>query len=135
MHAEASARSRLAEARVAHLATTGSDGHPHLVPFCFALEAEMIYSAVDWKPKATQALRRLENIRQNALVSVLADHYEELWDRLWWVRVDGVGEVLPEGDAARHGRSLLASKYEQYAARPPTGPVLRIEARRWSSWP
>lgn len=135
MDAFFAAQARLAAARVGHLATSDSDGRPHLVPFCFALEDDFIYSAVDWKPKSSLALRRLENVRQNPLVSVLADHYEEAWERLWWVRVDGVGEVLAEGDAASRGRSLLAEKYPQYRARPPEGPVLRITARRWSHWP
>ena len=38
-------------------------GRPHLVPFCFALEGETLYSAVDEKPKQSKRLKRLENIR------------------------------------------------------------------------
>ena len=129
------ARSRLGSARVGRLATAGAGGRPHLVPFCFALDGDLIYSAVDWKPKSTQALKRLANVRENPQVSVLADHYEEAWDQLWWVRVDGLAQVLPEGEEADRARALLASKYPQYGARPPEGPVLRIEAVNWSSWP
>ena len=135
MDGAAAARSRLASARVARLATAGAGGRPHLVPLCFALEGDLIYSAVDWKPKSTLALKRLANVRENPQVSVLADHYEEAWDRLWWVRVDGVAAVLPDGEEADRARALLATKYPQYSARPPEGPVLRIEALHWSFWP
>jgi nitroimidazol reductase NimA-like FMN-containing flavoprotein (pyridoxamine 5'-phosphate oxidase superfamily) len=40
-------RRRVVEARVARLATIDARGRPHLVPVCFALEGESLYSAVD----------------------------------------------------------------------------------------
>ncbi|TME16496.1 MAG: TIGR03668 family PPOX class F420-dependent oxidoreductase, partial [Chloroflexi bacterium] len=67
----------VAAARIARLATVDPSGRPHLVPVCFALADEVIYSAVDQKPKATTRLRRLENIRSNPAVELLVDHYEE----------------------------------------------------------
>jgi hypothetical protein len=43
---------RLTGARVAHLATAGSDGRPHVVPCTFAvLDGATIVSPVDHKPK------------------------------------------------------------------------------------
>jgi len=36
---------------VARLATVGADGRPHVVPVCFALDGDMLYTAVDEKPK------------------------------------------------------------------------------------
>lgn len=78
----------MSAARVAHLATTGADGQPHLVPVTFALvtssSADRIAIAVDQKPKTTVALRRLRNIAENPLVSLLCDHYDEDWTQLWW---------------------------------------------------
>src|ERR671935_2729089 len=97
-------RNRVAAARVARLATVDARGRPHLVPFCFVLDGEELLSAVDAKPKATQRLRRLENVRANPAVSVLVDHYEEDWSRLWWVRVDGRAEVVESGGAADKAR-------------------------------
>ena len=41
----------LAEHRVAHLATTGADGRPSVVPICYASDGRAIYSALDEKPK------------------------------------------------------------------------------------
>src|SRR5579864_3711889 len=80
-------RKRLAEARVAHLATMGPGSRPHIVPITFALDGEAIYFAVDAKPKRTTDLQRLRNIAANPAVAVLIDRYDEDWTRLWWVRV------------------------------------------------
>ena len=131
-----SARARFATARVARLATVGEDGRPHLVPIVFALDGDLLYSAVDHKPKRTQRLRRLANIAANPRVSVLADHYEDDWARLWWVRGDGVGRVVEAGAGVEHERAvaLLVARYEQYAGRPPAGAAIVVEVGRWSGW-
>jgi PPOX class probable F420-dependent enzyme len=78
----AAARRRLANARVAHLATITSDGQPHVVPCCFVLHADTVYSAVDAKPKSTLALRRLDNLKANTAASLIVDHYDEDWTSL-----------------------------------------------------
>jgi len=127
-------RERVRDARVARLATADAAGRPHLVPFSFVLEGDELLSAVDAKPKSSRRLRRLENVRANPAVSVLVDHYEEDWSRLWWVRVEGRAEVLEPGIRAERALDLLAGKYEQYRASRPGGPVLSIHAERWSGW-
>lgn len=125
------ARQRFASVSVARLATVGPDGRPHLVPVTFAVHGDLIYTAVDHKPKRTTNLKRLRNIAADPHVAVLADHYEDDWQRLWWVRVDGVARVL-ERDA--EGVRLLAARYQQYRTNPPQGPVIVISAERWSGW-
>jgi PPOX class probable F420-dependent enzyme len=125
---------RVAAARVARLATVGAGGAPHLVPFCFVLDGEVLYSAVDQKPKRTSRLRRLENAAAEPRVSVLVDHYEEDWSRLWWVRLDGRARELEAGPEAERAVDLLCAKYAQYRAEPPGGPVLRIDVERWRGW-
>jgi PPOX class probable F420-dependent enzyme len=127
----ASAEERLAAARVGRLATVTADGEPHVVPVCFALAGGRIVTAVDAKPKATRSLRRLENVRATGRASLLVDHYEEDWARLWWVRVDGPAEVA---DVAADTLAALAAKYEQYRAAPPDGPVIALRPERWRSW-
>jgi PPOX class probable F420-dependent enzyme len=131
---EAEARARLAAARVARLATTGADGQPHLVPVTFTVDGDRIYTAVDQKPKTTTQLRRLRNIRENPLVALLADHYAEDWGALWWVRVDGRARVVEDPAQKRRPLDLLTDKYEQYVRARPTGPVIVIEAGRWTGW-
>jgi PPOX class probable F420-dependent enzyme len=132
----AEARRRFASARLAHLATADRSGRPHLVPVVFAVEQDVVYSAVDAKPKRTTALRRLANVAENPAAAVLVDHYDdEDWKALWWVRADGTGRVLdPQEDEARHAVGLLVARYPQHRAEPPQGPVLAVDVERWSGW-
>ena len=122
------ASERFASARVARLATAG----PHIVPIVFAVVGDVIYHAVDHKPKRTTALRRLENLRADPRCSVLVDGYDEDWEQLWWERADGDGSILAPGHAEAIG--ALQAKYEQYRERPPLGPVVAIRVSRWSEW-
>ncbi len=126
------ARARFAAARVARLATVDPDGRPHLVPVVFALAGETVYSVVDAKPKRSPALRRLDNVRAHAAIALLADHYDEDWSRLWWVRADGEGRVLHPAEAeAVTAVALLRARYPQQEAR---GEVLAVDVARWSGW-
>jgi PPOX class probable F420-dependent enzyme len=127
------ARALLASARVARLATVGEHAQPHLVPVTFAVDGDYICIAIDHKPKTTVNLKRLQNIRLNPRVSLLADHYEEDWSQLWWVRADGQASILSDSD--RSGPlDLLAHKYDQYTGQRPDGPVISIEVTRWTAW-
>lgn len=128
-------RERVAAARVARLATVTGDGRPHLVPCCFVLAGETVYSAVDAKPKTTLALRRLANIEANPATTLLVDHYEDDWSALWWVRLDGNARVVADPAERARARTLLAAKYPQYAATPPPGDVIALEVTAWRSWP
>jgi PPOX class probable F420-dependent enzyme len=122
-----------ASATVARLATVGSTGAPHLVPITFALlDERTLVSAVDHKPKRTRALRRLANIEANPRVSVLVDHYEEDWSKLWWARADGVARVCKAAPAG--AAEALVARYAQYRAQPPGGPFIVIEVERFSGW-
>jgi len=126
------ARALLAVARVARLASTG----PHVVPICFALDGDRVYSGVDHKPKSGARLRRLRNIEADPRVALLADRYDDGdWSALWWVRADGRARILMPGEAG-HARAveLLCARYPQYAARPPQAEVIAIDVERWSGW-
>lgn len=116
-------------ARVARLATVGKDGRPHVVPICFALDGDTLYTAVDEKPKSTRRLRRLANIEADPQVEILIDHWDEDWSRLWWVRLSGRARVVEHDE---RGLELLQAKYPQYQADPPAGPfvVVAVEARK-----
>jgi PPOX class probable F420-dependent enzyme len=128
------ARERVAGARVARLATIDPDGRPHLVPIVFVLDGDTLYTAVDAKPKRSRRLRRIENARERPDVTVLVDHYDEDWRRLWWVRLRGRARVLDAGEEAERALRLLAEKYEQYRREPPGVPVLAIDVREWRAW-
>ena len=124
------AEERLAQARVGRLATVTAAGRPNIVPVCFVVHDDAVYNAVDAKPKATSALARLDNVRATGRASLLVDHYEEDWSRLWWVRVEGAAEVVESESAI----DALAAKYEQYRAQRPDGPLIAITPERWRSW-
>lgn len=128
---ETEARAVFANARVARLATLTPGGAPHIVPICFALDDDVIYSAIDDKPKRTKDLQRLHNVASDARVAVLADHYDESWEELWWVRADGRARVV---SADEHAIALLARRYEQYREHLPRGDLIVIDVQRWSSW-
>jgi PPOX class probable F420-dependent enzyme len=125
---------RLTAARVARLATIDPDGRPHLVPIVFAVDGGTLYSAVDHKPKRSRTLRRIENARARPDVTVLVDHYEEDWRRLWWIRVRGRARVLDDGEERERALSLLAEKYEQYRSQRPDGPVLAVDITEVRDW-
>lgn len=138
------ARERFGAQRVARLARLGPDGAPRVVPVTFALLGGRVVTAVDHKPKTTTRLARLRDIRANPAVSVLADHYEDDWTRLWWVRADGTASVLDDsnsdsegngdGDDRERALDALAAKYAQYRERRPEGAVIVVEVTRWSAW-
>ena len=124
----------MAEARVARLATVDADGRPHLVPIAFALDGETLYSAVDAKPKRSRTLWRIENARRRPDVTVLVDHYDDDWTRLWWVRLRGRARVLEGGEEAARALALLTAKYEQYREAAPGLPVLAVDVDEWRGW-
>ena len=127
-------RRRLGDASVARLATSGADGRPHVVPIAFTHDDEDLYFAVDDKPKRTRDLKRLRNIAGNPRVSVLVDHYEDDWTRLWWVRIDGVARILDHGAEAERALDMLARKYPQYEVARPQGPVVAIRVEHMTGW-
>jgi len=127
-------RARVVEARVARLATIDPEGRLHLVPVCFVLDGNAVYSAVDQKPKRSQELQRVKNVRANPAVALIVDHYDEDWTQLWWVRLRGEATVLAAGAERERALALLADKYEQYRADPPRGDVLAVHVEEWRSW-
>ena len=132
---DAEARGRLANARIARLATVRADGRPHIVPIVFAVEGDRLYSIADPKPKDGPELLRFRNIEANPAVSVLADEYDEDWERLWWVRADGIARVVRDGPDRDRTIQLLQAKYAQYATwTTPFGAAMVVDLDRWASW-
>ena len=129
---------RLADARIGRLATSGAGGVVHLVPVCFALVAGRIVSAVDHKPKRTTQLARLRDIEETGRAVLLVDHYDDAdWSQLWWIRVSGAASVhQPSDEIDRRARRALARKYQQYRDVPPRDAVWSLAAddvRWWSA--
>ncbi len=125
---------RVASARVGRLATVSADGRPHVVPVCFVLSGDVVYTAVDHKPKRSSRLRRIANVEATGHACLLVDEYRDDWSELWWVRLDGSGRVVEDPLEAARAVTALVGKYAQYAARTPTGPVLAVDVVGWSGW-
>ncbi|MDD7968874.1 TIGR03668 family PPOX class F420-dependent oxidoreductase [Actinomycetospora lemnae] len=128
------ARQRFAGARVARLATVAGDGQPHLVPVVFAVEQDTVLMAVDQKPKRHRDLKRLRNVHDNPAVSLLADHYDDDWSTLWWVRADGTASISDDAPLLARVRAALGERYPQHRADPPEGPAVTVEVCRWTGW-
>jgi len=131
---EDEARDRVAGAPVGRLATVDASGRPRVQPCCFVLDGEVVYSAVDAKPKRSSRLARLADIGANPSVCLVVDHYEEDWSKLWWVRLSGQARLLESGPDRQRAIDLLVAKYPQYRADPPKGTVIAVDIDRWASW-
>lgn len=130
-------KARFAAAPVAVLGTLGPSG-PRLVPVTFvldpALDGDVVRTAVDGKPKRTARLARLDDIARDPRVSLLVQHWDEDWSRLWWGRADGEARVSEDAAELAATTAALRAKYRQYTEVPVTGPVIVTAVFRWSSW-
>jgi PPOX class probable F420-dependent enzyme len=127
----------LAAARVARLATANRSGQPLVVPVCFVVHDDVVYSAVDAKPKRTRELRRLRNVAENPRVSLVVDRWDEDWTRLAWVIVEGTAGILTTDLERAPALAALVAKYPQYRAMELTttaGAVLAITPARVLAW-
>jgi PPOX class probable F420-dependent enzyme len=129
---------RLRSARVGRIATVTPQDRPHVVPFVFALDDSSghprAYWAVDRKPKRSEHLQRLRNMQANPTVEFVVDGYDEDWRSLWWVRASGTGRIVGSSGERSDALASLRSKFPQYEAQPPEGPVVAIDIERIWGW-
>ena len=129
----------LRAARVGRLATADTRGRPLVVPVCFVLEGDAIYSAVDAKPKRDpgRPLRRIRNIEANPQAALVVDEYDEDWRRLRYVMAEGPTAILSGGEEFAQAVDGLREKYPQYLdlglARE-RGTVIKLTIDRLLSW-
>lgn len=128
------AQALFSAAPVAVLVTLSGEGAPRPVPVTFAVVGDRIVIAVDHKPKTTRRLARLDDIAGDDRVSLLAQHYDDDWSQLWWVRASGTAIVSHAPTAVAAATTLLAAKYPEYAAQPPSGPVIDVAVESWTGW-
>jgi PPOX class probable F420-dependent enzyme len=129
----------LRDARVGRLATADLRGRPLVVPVCFALAGNVIYSAIDAKPKRdpSRPLRRVRNVLENPQASLAVDEYDEDWTRLCYVIVEASAAVLPAGDELGRAIKALTVKYPQYRAMTlsqESGSMIRLTVDRLVAW-
>jgi len=125
------------EARTATLGTIAEDGRPRLVPICFVLREQHLYTPIDEKPKtnAPRPLARIRDIERRAEVTVLIDRWDEDWDRLAWLRCDGRAGLTNEPEERTAVVGALRAKYPQYETHDlESRPLIRIAIERVRSW-
>ena len=132
-------RTTLESARHGYLSTASAEGDPHLQPVVFQVVGDSVYIAIDEKPKTTLRLRRLTNIESNPKFALLVDHYDDDWNRLWWVLLRGPASVLwPsewDGDEAGEAIAALRAKYPQYESMGlEERPLLKLTPERVTRW-
>ena len=105
------------------------------MPVCFALDGDVIYTAVDAKPKKSSNLKRVRNIIETGRAAVLFDRYDDDWSRLGWVLVRGEASVLRKGSEYSRALELLRERYPQYRDMPLEAlPVIVVRADSCASW-
>jgi PPOX class probable F420-dependent enzyme len=123
--------------RVARLATVDARGQPLVLPICYVLDGETLYSPTDAKPKrvAVQRLKRLQNIRENPHVSLVIDDYSEDWGQLSYVLLHGTAEIVNEGPELARAIAALRAKYPQYCDMSiEDNPMIAVHLTRVVSW-
>ena len=121
--------------RVGRLATVTPRGGPHVIPVCYAVVGDRIYSVVDEKPKRTQRLQRLRNLEANPAAALLVDRYDADWSRLAWVLLRGRAETVVENGERRVALEALRERYRQYRSMAlEDAPLLRISPQRINTW-
>ena len=80
-------------------------------------------------------MRRVRNILANPQVSLVLDHYEADWSKLWYLLIHGQAALIEDGDEPAAAIDLLRSKYEQYREMDLEGnPVIAITPERVTGW-
>ena len=131
-------RALMTAARRATLATVDGSGRPRLVPVCFAIDDDIVWSPIDQKPKSTsdpRALARVRDIAARPEVTLLVDRWSEDWSELAWLRLSGRAEMVEAADIPGGIVGALRARYPQYD-RQDLGhrPMIRISIDRVRSW-
>ncbi len=126
------ARDFVASARVGRLATASAEADPHVIPVCFVLDGDTIYSVIDEKPKSGRRLKRLRNIDETGKAALVIDHYDDDWTQLAFVLLRGPARVVP---STPHALALLRAKYPQYNAMSlDHAEMVQITIEHWTAW-
>jgi PPOX class probable F420-dependent enzyme len=123
--------------RVARLATVDGSGRPLVLPICYVVAGETLYSPTDAKPKRVpvQRLKRLQNIQANPHVALVIDDYGEDWTQLAYVIVHGLAEILTGGPDFERAVAALREKYPQYHRMPiQENPMIAVHLTRVVRW-
>ncbi len=122
----------VASARVCHLATTRTDGTPHVVPISAVLDLDRLVFATEI------GTMKVRNIHANPFVAICFDQYDEDWTLLKQVLLYGAPYFIETGMEFERDRNLLYEKYPQYESSAPieegASVIVEVEIERASTW-
>jgi len=122
----------VAAARVGHLATTRTDGTPHVVPISPVLDLDRLVFATEI------ATVKVRNIRANPFVAICFDRYDEDWELLQQVLIYGAPYFIETGMEFVRDRNLLYEKFTQYESSSPieegSSLMVEVEIERATTW-
>ncbi|HEV8676108.1 MAG TPA: pyridoxamine 5'-phosphate oxidase family protein [Methylomirabilota bacterium] len=122
----------LTRARVVRVATADGRGIPHVVPVCPVFADGRLYFG------SSNDARKVQNLRANPQITVVADDYTEAWDGLRGVMVTGKASLHARGPKFRKARQLLYEKFPQYEAQAALGVgdsvVIEVTPTRVFAW-
>jgi PPOX class probable F420-dependent enzyme len=122
----------LARARAGVLSTLHPERGVDAVPVVFAVVDGTIVLPIDTvKPKASTRLRRVANLELDERCVLLVDHYDEEWDRLWWVRAHGRAREAAPAPAVL---AALAERYPAYRTQGSIATVLLLVPDEITGW-
>lgn len=128
----------VSEARRATLATIDPAGRARLMPICFVVDGDVLWSPLDEKPKAiadVRSLARVRDIAERPGVTVLVDRWSEDWTQLGWVRLHGTARLVEPGEVPSRVIPALRARYPQYADHDlEHRPMLRVTIADATSW-
>ena len=110
-------RSFVDSARVARLATVGSNGAPHNVPICPLLHNDKIYFGTGASAK------KVLNLKNNPNVALVFDDYTEAWGHLRGIMIQGRARVMP----SKRFRALRKKLYTKVSSIPISVSLARTE--------
>jgi PPOX class probable F420-dependent enzyme len=126
--------SSLLRSRRGVLGTIGPDGSPNVLPVCYTWAGDVIWTAIDAKPKSTDQLQRVRDVKAHPHITFMVDRWDEDWTRLAWLQAHGSASILPGGPETEKAYAALRDKYHQYDDTKLDGPVIRIDVDRWVGW-
>jgi coenzyme F420-0:L-glutamate ligase / coenzyme F420-1:gamma-L-glutamate ligase len=122
----------LTRARVVRVATADRRGMPHVVPVCPVLADGHLYFG------SSNDAHKVQNLRANPRISVVADDYTEAWDGLRGVMVTGEATLHARGPKFRKARQLIYEKFAQYESQAALGVgdsvVVEVTPTRVFAW-
>lgn len=124
--------------RIARFATVDGEGKPHVVPICFCLIGDHLYTPIDEKPKrgSPANLRRIRNIAASPNVQVLFDVYDDRdWTTLRYLQLRGTASLIDDAAQRASVFAALRARYVQYEHMSlEERPIIRIAIERVVEW-